>query len=546
MKKFLSILACFCFLLVGGIALTACGEPKLTGIRVDTQDAHTAFVTGENFTTEGLKVKAVYDNKTEKDLELDEKVTISEAVKGETKVAANSAFSEIGTYTVTVKYEYAEEEFFETTYDVEVTYLKEEAGVALVSNEAELQKALQHYSSAKLTDDVVLTSTVAVTKEFTLDLAGHKISNTVAFWHEETGSENDKWSLVSVKANGKLTVKGNGEFDALKDDVYALDVVGGGELTIENGKFVGNVHAVYVFEGTCTINGGEFDVKQLANNGTKDFLINCKNEKAQSGDAKIVVKGGVFHGFNPADLKNDDGKESYLVDGFISEKTTDEAEDNNDVWTVKVDENRYYANDAATLEAALNHDNAYVVLTSDIVMTDANKNFVVTNKNVTLDLAGHKISNTIAIWHEEAGSENDRWSLVSVKEGGQLTVTGNGEFDALENDVYALDVVGGGELTIENGKFVGNMHAIYVFEGTCTINGGEFDIKQLTDGNKNFLLNCKNENAKAGTATIVVKGGKFHGFNPADLHNDDGKTSYLPQGYSSSESQSVWTVTANA
>ncbi len=641
MKKILSILACFCFLLVGGVLLTACGEPKLTGITLDTQDAHIAFITGEEFNTTGLKVKGVYDNKSEKELaqkdyekvtaeavkgqttvaegsefveagtytvnvsyeyedgkffkntyditvaepeltgiQLDtqgadtaflvgenftttglkvkgvyendskkdlaqadyQKVT-AEAVKGETKVAVGAAFSEVGTYTVTVSYEYEEGKFFKDTYNVTVTYLNEESGVALVGSEADLEKAIEHYSAAKLNGDVVLTKQIEVAKTFTLDLGGHTIKNETPIWN---GSQ-DKLALISVEENGKLTVEGTGEMTALKDDCWVF-VVKGGELTIKDGKFNGNADAVYVRTGTLIVEGGEFDMQQLSDgHSDKRYLLNCEDAYYKNGTAHIIVRGGIFHGFNPANNKAESltGGINFVDDGYKVEKTTDNADEKLQVWTVSEAENYRYAKDVDTLTAALKHDNSYVVLTSDITL-DTAKIFKVTNKNVTLDLAGHKISNTVDVWSndgEEGYGENDRWSLVSVRDGGELTVTGNGTFDAKQDDVYALDVYGG-TLTIENGTFKGNVHAVYVHHGICTINDGEFDIKQTTNGNKNFLLNCLNANAQNGTANIIVKGGKFHGFNPDELKNDDGKESYVAEGFYAEESSDTYTVKA--
>lgn len=96
-----------------------------------------------------------------------------------------------------------------------------------------------------LQDDVVLDTCITISKTITLDLAGNKISNTEAVWD----NEGKIWSLVRVEGNGNLTLTGDGTLRALEDDCYAVDIVDGGQCTIENGTYVGNIHAVYVFNG---------------------------------------------------------------------------------------------------------------------------------------------------------------------------------------------------------------------------------------------------------------------------------------------------------
>lgn len=108
------------------------------------------------------------------------------------------------------------------------------------------------------------------------------------------------------------------------------------------------------------------------------------------------------------------------------------------------------------------------------------------------------------------------WSLFSVR-GGTLTIK-NGTVKAKDNDCYACDVQYGGTLIIEDGTFVGNISAVYVHEGKAEIKGGTFSIVQTeTEGDPyRFLLNCYDSNRQAGKASIVVTGGTFENFNPAD------------------------------
>ena len=150
---------------------------------------------------------------------------------------------------------------------------------------------------------------------------------------------------------------------------------------------------------------------------------------------------------------------------------------------------------------------------------------VETGKTVEIDLNGHTIMNETDVW---AGND---WSLFSVR-GGSLTVK-NGTVKGKDNDCYACDVQYGGTLIIEDGIFVGNISAVYVHEGKAEIKGGTFSIVQTSDGGDpyRFLLNCYDPNRQAGKASIVVTGGTFENFNPADNAAEGAGTNFVDEGY---------------
>ena len=165
---------------------------------------------------------------------------------------------------------------------------------------------------------------------------------------------------------------------------------------------------------------------------------------------------------------------------------------------------------------------------------------VAAGKEVTLDLNGKTISNTTDIWNTAA---ND-WSLLSVR-GGSLTIKGAGTLQAKENDCFAVDVMDGGKVVIEDGTYVGNVHAVYVFEGSVEIKGGKYSIQQPSElpSPYGYVLNCYDANRKNGTAKILVSGGEFVKFNPEDCAAEGAHTNFLADGYMSVEAEEgVWTV----
>ena len=161
---------------------------------------------------------------------------------------------------------------------------------------------------------------------------------------------------------------------------------------------------------------------------------------------------------------------------------------------------------------------------------DPTGTFVADNKKVTLDMNGKTFANTKDVWN----TAKNEWSLVSAQNGSNLTIDGNGTFKAKENDCYAVDVQDGSNIVIKNGTFVGNIHAVYVEKGTATIEGGTFSVQQkYPDANKadGFVLNCYDQNRADGTAKIIVKGGTFINFNPADCWAEGEHTNFLASGY---------------
>lgn len=98
------------------------------------------------------------------------------------------------------------------------------------------------------------------------------------------------------------------------------------------------------------------------------------------------------------------------------------------------------------------------------------------------------------------------------------------------------------KVVVKSGKYTGNTHSMYAEKGTIEIEGGEFDLADTTD--YKYLLNCYDANYKEGTARIIVKGGKFHKFNPAaSMSEPNGPVSFLAEGYKSVRTaEDIWEV----
>lgn len=186
-----------------------------------------------------------------------------------------------------------------------------------VSTYEELKFAMNcvEVENIKLLKDITIPTVVVVNKTVTLDLNGHTIKNETDIWDEETKA----WSLISVRQNGDLTITGNGTLKAKANDCYAVDLQEGGKVTINNGRYVGNIAAVYVKEGTATINGGTYAIQQLDQNHPYGYVLNCYDENYRNGIAKIVVKGGSFEEFDPANNVAEGEGTNFLAPGLRTE-----------------------------------------------------------------------------------------------------------------------------------------------------------------------------------------------------------------------------------
>lgn len=117
---------------------------------------------------------------------------------------------------------------------------------------------------------------------------------------------------------------------------------------------------------------------------------------------------------------------------------------------------------------------------------------------------------------------------------GKGTVDGNGriaiEANGADSVINLSGSTGffGAEPTYVTDRSGGEL--IYCYLGTINIYAGVFMNK---GADKGFTLNCYDANYRAGKANIVVTGGKFYDFDPADNNAEGNGTSFVPEGYES-------------
>ena len=319
---------------------------------------------------------------------------------------------------------------------------------------------------------------------------GKTLSNTTDLWNQTTNA----WSLVSVRENGDLTITGNGTFQTKENDCYAVDIQDAtAKCTIENGTFVGNVHAIYVFEGSLFVNGGTYSIQQKYTNANQadEFVLNCYDANRRNGSATISVSGGSFINFDPANCQAEGIATNFCADGYT---TTNSGET---IYTVGTGTNNSVANAGAnynTLQSAINSVEANssstqtVTLLKDVVAEDIT---IPSDKTVTLNLNGKKLTNV---------------SSNTITNNGTLTITGEG--------------------TVDN---VTHAKAAIYNKGTVTLNGGTYD-----RSNENGV---DADNAGTNTYYTILNHGKMTVDSSVTVRNKGHHSSLFENGYYSHNSK---------
>ena len=471
-------------------------------------------ITGDNKLLEVIKFTVVDASEHEVNLDtfsghLDATDAMSDLlyIKGQMDEAAGNDYQGktlegLGITVLATQYTY-ENDSFGNTYD-------ENAMVTAADYDA-LAKAVKSGGLIKLGADVDAEATLTFGGDAHLDLAGKTLNNTSDIW-----AGND-WSLLSAQNGVDVVIDGNGTVKAKENDCYAVDVQDGSAVTIKSGTFVGNIHAVYVYEGTAIIEGGTYSVQQKYPDASKadEFVLNCYDSSYKNGTAKIVVKGGTFINFNPADCQAEGAHTNFVADGY---SVVSERKANGDVWYTVVKFNNLIS-EGGNITVSEN------VKTDNIGDTAADR--VIISKPTTLNLDAKIIS------PDNMGNNNTNFCALIVDADTTINASKNGGINTGKNGGYGINVRNGATLTINGGSYYGGGTTIQVQKGTLIINDGFFDCEPYSNpvyGYK-YLINCIDAAFKDGSAKIIIKGGTFVNFDPSDSASENPHGNFVAEGY---------------
>ena len=141
------------------------------------------------------------------------------------------------------------------------------------------------------------------------------------------------------------------------------------------------------------------------------------------------------------------------------------------------------------------------------------------------------ILNSVNIVRDNIDTEGSIYALRADGADVQVTING-GSYNAGEGSLYniAIWAHNGAHVIINDGIFTsGNdvngeaNHVVYAAGGsTIEINGGVF----MSAGSAEWLVNCQDNNG-----TIIIKGGSFVDWNPADNISEGEHTNFVTEGY---------------
>ena len=395
------------------------------------------------------------------------------------------------------------------------------------SDNASLKQEMKKGGNVELANDILVEDTIVAEKETKLDMKGKTIANTADLWNESTGA----WSLVSARgADAKITVDGNGKFAAKEKDCFAVDVQDGATVTIKSGTFIGNVHAVYVYEGTAEIKGGFYSVQQKYNVAGKEngFVLNCYDANRKAGIAEIIVTGGTFVNFNPADCWAEGAHTNFVADGY---SVISEEQANGDVWYTVVKGTGIVAENQETLNTGITDSTTkdvtvVVPKNSTVTLDNGIANEGDKSRNITFKGDGSQIVDVAKNAPTAEGAKHLNYQRGSTFTFENLTIeNGTDTYDGIVCDelIYKNCVIKGvttlyGKATFINCTFentMENQYSIWTWGGTdvtfegCTFNTngkaillfGEEKTTNLTVNNCTF--NDRN-NGTAGKAAVEV------------------------------------------
>ena len=199
-----------------------------------------------------------------------------------------------------------------------IDYLHDEIDSTNVAN---LAKEGTH----TLVEDVAKSGNFSVSvlssDDIVWDLNGHNI----------TSSNTRGYGIFRLRGSAHLEVNdsiGTGIVKNTDDDYGLWAGTADCKIVINGGNFEASTHVLYAEKGTIEVNGGTFkltnwETADKDESGNLRYLINCHDADYVSGAAKIIVRGGKFYDFDPANCAAEGAGTSFVAEGYGSVMTTE-------------------------------------------------------------------------------------------------------------------------------------------------------------------------------------------------------------------------------
>lgn len=417
-----------------------------------------------------------------------------------------------------------------------------------VTTSAQLVAAIAEGKDVVLEQNITLDAPVVVEPvvtraatvfEVTIDLNGNDI--LAPLFAESNGTvtagTTDSYAFW-VKEGAKLTINGNGNVTT-QDCKYSIAVwAQGGEVVINGGNYANageGSDLIYASAGgKVTVNGGSFKAceKQGDVDGTQE-KYSALNLKDNTGSS-IVVYGGKFYGFDPANNKSENPAVNFCAEGYSSYELE------TGVWTVAAKTTPVEVTSAAALTSVVGQG-GYAVLANDITTTAVAPNIITMTGNAVIDGNGYTLTATNSTVNcrtiNVSGAENaviKNLNFVAAGERG-INVINNSKNLTIEKvngkaANYTVNVAGsasGAKVVIKDSDLTGlNVVNVAASDSDVKIYNTHILCGDNTDGESYGALSS---NMNALNSVITAEGCEFEvkGDSAAGNHMADGSSIVL-------------------
>ena len=416
-----------------------------------------------------------------------------------------------------------------------------------VANDATVTETLANTTSVTIEEGTIADIVVPETTKSTT-ITGEldpnstlELTSTKGVTINNTGTEPTNLA-VNAPADGSTPTV------TLKSGVYDTVTVQDASLTVSNDATVQNVVITPETTKSTTINATFVDGATITSNSEAPITVTNKNTEGEEVSVTLNAPGSTvtLSGGKWTTISGEVSENTLIIKGSAKIQSLNLTKGNVIVEVPRAEDI------ASVISGEITLGEGYTITHRQYDITNENSSKL---GGVGEMILQEDITRTSSIVAPLAPAYNAVWNL----NGHNITVEGTPKSGVYLNRYSSnLEVVGTGVIHAEGtyglwnsattGKIIVNdgvtveaqTHAIYAEKGTIEINGGTFKLTNAdtadkdANGNFKFLLNCYDANYKAGTANIIVRGGKFYGFNPAVSYGEpDGPVNFVAEGYES-------------
>lgn len=432
---------------------------------------------------------------------------------------------------------------------------EDEVNLTSVKNEASLRALFATGGSAKLADNIEVSKGLVVPtgKRVVLDLGAKTIKATAP-------------DVKAITVLGELEINGVGTVDGGEGgDNQAVLVQPGGRLVVKKGTFTVGGDANGLGNSCICSNGGDVQIyggtfrSEKAYMG-KYYVLNQIN----NNPGKIVVYGGKFENYNPADGDDNLGG-NFIADGYTSVLNYD-VETGNVIYAVVPET---VASTQDDIENSLRKGTG--------MATTVRENVEVSTISGPFRKSVLKLENG-AVLKGNGGPRGSHNDLIQVGTSSVLNIEGDGTLLAPvlpSSQTPAINIINNGvvniygDVKVDGGSGSEGNYAIKLVSGTANIYGGYFcagadvngvlgeviylyskpawkryaktalniygGVFESSGDHPKYLINCYDDSYKKGYCSVKIYGGTFVEFNPADNTAEGEHTNFVAPGYKSEE-----------